>query len=93
MQAAVQHDLPLEINANGVRKGLIKDGDIMRYRYPWRPFWEIAGEYGAKVLCNSDAHTPAELLLKVDACHEFAAELGLNVINDSFYDDYLNKKV
>ena len=90
VQAAIAHDLPLEINANGFRKGLIKDGDIMRYQYPWKPFWEIAGEYGAKVLCNSDAHTPAELLGKVDACYEFAKELGLNVINDSFYEDYLN---
>ncbi len=89
VQAAIQHNLPLEINANGIRKGYIDDGGTKRWQYPWRPFWEIAGEYGAKVLCNSDAHTPGELWGKVDESLSFAKELGLDVINDSFYEDYI----
>ena len=91
VQSAVAHDLPLEINANGVRKGLIDDGGSKRWQYPWRPFWEIAGEYGAKVLVNSDAHTPSQIWEKCDECMEFARELGLNVINDSFYEDYIER--
>ena len=86
-QAAVQHDLPLEINANGIRKGFVQDGETMRYQYPWRPFWEIVGEYGAKVLVNSDEHIPSQIWEKCDVGMKLAEELGLNVINDTFYED------
>ena len=51
--AAKQYDIPLEINANGIRG--------KRY-YPCRRFWEMAGNYGGlKVIVNSDAHFLGQL--------------------------------
>ncbi len=46
--AAKQYNIPLEINANGLRG---------RRYYPCRRFWELAGSFGGiRVVVNSDAH-------------------------------------
>lgn len=89
IEAAINYNLPLEINANGFRKPKIQDGNELRYQYPWRPFWELVGEYGWKVLLNADAHRPEFLIDQIAACKEYSRELGLNVINDTFYEDYI----
>ena len=48
IQAAVNLGIPLEINGYGIRKEWITSPEGLRPRYPWLPFWEIAGELGAK---------------------------------------------
>ncbi len=58
---AKEHDIPLEINANGIRKGLITVGDQEVYRYPRNEFWQLVKKHGAKVIISADAHKP-ELL-------------------------------
>lgn len=46
--AAKQYNIPLEVNANGIRG---------KRCYPCRRFWELAGAYdGIRVIVNSDAH-------------------------------------
>lgn len=59
--AAVALDIPLEINANGYRKGESSIGSVFRHQYPLLPFWELVAHHGAKVVIGSDAHTPQSL--------------------------------
>lgn len=61
---AVRYDIPLEINLNGLRYGLLYYDDGESYPYPYRAFWEIAAQYPIKVLYGYDAHKPVTLLEK-----------------------------
>ncbi|TDT72415.1 histidinol-phosphatase (PHP family) [Hypnocyclicus thermotrophus] len=80
-KTAKELNIPLEINANGIRKGF-KDTNLgPRYNYPRYEFWEIAKKYEVKVLINSDCHTPKELHDEaVEKAYEFANSLSLNII-------------
>ena len=89
---AVERNIPLEINANGVRRGKFVIDGCERYRYPWTPFWEIAAEGGAKVVIGSDAHHPQHLILQYDECEEFAKSFGLPVVNSEIAAEILRKK-
>ncbi len=59
--AAKKHDIPLEFNANGIRRGLIQAVDGTRYPYPVKAFWDIAKAHGCKIILSSDCHRPAFL--------------------------------
>lgn len=62
ISAAIGHDLPLEINCNGIRKPKVLDRDqVLRHPYPYCNFWAMAAEMGAKVIIGSDAHAPEEV--------------------------------
>jgi histidinol-phosphatase (PHP family) len=70
---AIALDLPLELNAHGLRKGV---------NYPRPFFWEMVAKAGAKVIINSDAHAVNALCDKhVLTLQSRAKELGLNVIH------------
>lgn len=72
IQEAVTLDLPLELNAHGLRKGA---------NYPRPFFWEMVANAGAKVIINSDAHAVSALRDKhVLALQAHAEKAGLNVI-------------
>ncbi len=93
IEAAKALHVPLEINAYGIRKQPItaSDGQI-RKRYPIRQFWELASEIGGiEVVCSSDAHTPSALWRAVPEIMEWAAELGLPVINERLAGEILGK--
>lgn len=79
--AAKTHDVPLEINANGIRKGRITvDGHVM-YRYPREEFWQLASKHQVKVIISSDAHKP-ELLFDeaIINAEKFSRRLRLRVV-------------
>ncbi len=76
IDAAVALDLPLEINANGIRKGFIRTPEGERYGYPWAPFWEMAAEAGVKAVIGSDAHSPEKVLGERKECLDFASHFG-----------------
>jgi len=92
VQAAIQMDIPLEINANGFRKPKRQDGDEWRPQYPWHRFWEVAAEYGTnlKVLVGSDAHNPREVWGNNEQCIAFANTYALQLFNDNFLSDQPN---
>jgi len=80
IQAAIDNDVYLEINANGIRKGLrpLKDG--WRYLYPRKEFWELAKSMKAKVIVSSDAHDPNQLYdEQVIEAYQFAQSIGIEV--------------
>ena len=63
--------------------GQARDLELMeglRNRYPWRPFWELAGECGTPVILNSDAHDPADVARNLDDAMTLARECGLRVV-------------
>ncbi|NLC53742.1 MAG: histidinol-phosphatase [Firmicutes bacterium] len=62
LEAAAAYNVPLEVNAYGLRKSKIKTKAGIRPPYPLPPFWELAAEYkGVTVIANSDAHHPQDV--------------------------------
>ena len=75
-------DIPLEINANGVRRGFITDELGTHYMYPHFKFWEKVAEAKAKVVISADCHNPALLNdSDVQKCRDIAKNWGLHVID------------
>ena len=62
LEAAAAYNVPLEVNAYGLRKPKIRTKAGTRPPYPLPPFWELAAEYsGITVVANSDAHQPKDV--------------------------------
>ena len=83
VESAVRYDIPLEINANGIRRGTVTDSLGEHYMYPHYKFWEKAAEAGAKVVVSADCHSPH--LLDNDEVHQakaIAKSWGLRLIDD-----------
>lgn len=82
INAAVKHDIPLEVNVNGIRRGLITEGNDVHYMYPHYKFWEKAAEAKAKAIVSADCHAP-HLLLDDDVrkTKEIAHNWGVNIID------------
>ncbi len=80
-KSALDTGMPLEINANGMRKGLYMCDGVMRYPYPYWRFWDTVAEVGATVIIGSDAHSPKSLC---DECfvnaEAFASERGITPV-------------
>lgn len=80
---AASLNIPLEINANGVRKGLHEKPEGLRYNYPREEFWEIAKECKVKVLINSDCHHPHEFNDKsMELARSLAIKWNVEIVND-----------
>ncbi len=78
--AAKENNIPLEINANGIRKGSFKIKGETLYRYPRKEFWQIAKEIGVRVIISSDAHKPEYLFDEaVVEAYKFASDVGIEV--------------
>ncbi|HHW11635.1 MAG TPA: histidinol-phosphatase [Firmicutes bacterium] len=62
LEAAAAYKVPLEVNAYGLRKPMLKTTAGLRPPYPLSPFWELAAGYkGITVVANSDAHQPKDV--------------------------------
>lgn len=77
LEAARALGVPLEINGYGMRKPQIATSEGPRLMYPWERFWELAGEVGVTVVCNSDAHRPCDVLASIPECEAMAGRHGL----------------
>jgi len=77
-KASLDMEIPLEINANGIRRGAYMCDGHIRYPYPYWRFWDIVAEVGATVIIGSDAHSPRDLCDKnfIEA-EKFALERGI----------------
>lgn len=87
IDAAVENDVILEINANGVRnsfyqrKEFYQDG-MINFPYPRREFWEIAKAKNALMMINDDAHSPNRLQdIYTIKTYEYVLENGIKVID------------
>ena len=78
LDAAAALDVPLEINAYGLRKPpkQLPDG-TSRPMYPWRPFWELAAVHGGiRAVVGADAHRPEDVWSNMDETFAWAAACG-----------------
>ena len=80
MEAALKCDATIEINANGFRRALRELDRAMHYPIP--EFWAWAGEYGVKVVVNSDAHFPHEVNADMDLGFQMVGKFGLRLDPD-----------
>lgn len=77
-RSAAAYDIPLELNANGLRKKPILDAPgTLRPPYPVREFWEIAAEEGTGIIVGADAHAPEAVDDLTDRCYSWVRELSL----------------
>ena len=84
IKKCVELDVPLELNANGIRKVYHRGQDIndySKYPYPKPKFWEMVKEEGAVGIITSDAHQIKELNdWAVEKTYQFANDLGIKLI-------------
>jgi len=81
-EKAKELNIPLEVNAGGIRRGLRNVNGEMIYAYPNTHFWKIAVEVGNDVILGFDAHDPSdfnEAMYK--QMLDFCKEHNLNVID------------
>lgn len=82
-EASVAYNVPLEINAAGLRRPLITDSNGRVHRpYPYPPFWEIIAEYPVSVVASSDAHNPKDVWNNTSDAEALGRYYGLNFITE-----------
>ena len=86
IEKAVETDIPLEVNINGVNRGKVRFPSGYYYGYPHKDFWRIAAEYPVRCLYGIDAHNPARILdlQKLKDGEDELADLNLNFIKEPF---------
>lgn len=84
LDAAIDLNMPLEINGLGLKRPQIQTNIGIRYQYPFMEFWEMVADSKVKVICNSDAHSPKDILENIKLAQKFAEELNLKPINSIF---------
>ncbi len=67
---AIEHNLPLEINANG----LIKTQKMHRPNYPYNEFWHLADAMGATIIVGFDSHEVENLEIANKLVSQFVDE-------------------
>ena len=73
VEAAQVSGAVLELNANGIRRGMREYCDGVRYPYPHKRFWERVSGTRIPVIVSSDCHNPDVLW---DSCMEEGYRLG-----------------
>jgi histidinol-phosphatase (PHP family) len=84
LAAARDSNVVLEINSHGLRKSRIKTDRGEWRKYPILQFWELAADYGIRVVINSDAHHPDHLTMGSQECYDIARGLNLEIADFSF---------
>lgn len=75
--SALDNNMPLEINGNGlIKRNIVLPDGSERHPYPWEEFWRLAVESGVKIVTSSDAHKP-EYVSGYGRAEEFASPLGV----------------
>lgn len=90
--AAVDANLPMEINGLGLTRTPLMGDSGPRAPYPVREFWEIAADAGATIICNSDAHQPEDVLSLAHGARAFAEEIGISVYDPAEVLTFVKKK-
>ncbi len=86
IRCAREHQFPLELNANGMRKPRIVDWDgTYRFQYPVRQFWELVAEEYGEALVGSDAHRPEDVTESSETCFQWMDELNLKDVQERLY--------
>ncbi len=81
LDAAINLNLPLEVNGLGTTREPNKTERGMRYAYPYVEFWEMVADSKAKVVCNSDAHNPLDVIMNAWRARDFASRFGIKPLD------------
>ncbi|WRK52631.1 hypothetical protein SD457_20290 [Coprobacillaceae bacterium CR2/5/TPMF4] len=85
-QKALEKDVPLEINAGGIRRGYRRVNDELLYPYPNSHFFDIVSEMDCKVILGIDGHSPDHFNQDdFEALERFAWRHDLNVIEQPVF--------
>lgn len=82
MQAAKQHQVALEINLNGYRKGKVRKGLNLRYQYPFEEFWALAAEEQVDVVIGVDAHSPRNFAVTYPELEAMLKQYSLKLLDE-----------
>ena len=82
IRASIKYKVPLEINLNGYRKGLVRRGLNLRYQYPYEKFWELAAKENAEVVEGVDAHSPRNFIFNYPDYETLLERYSLNILNE-----------
>ena len=80
LDAAIDLNMPLEINGLGMSREPVQTPMGVRYPYPSWEFWETVAQSKALVICNSDAHNPLDIIFNARKARDFASGLGITPI-------------
>ncbi len=80
LDAAVDLDMPLEINGLGSSRPPLETSRGMRYPYPYVEFWEMVAQTKVRVICNSDAHNPQDVIMNAWKARDFAGRFEISPI-------------
>lgn len=86
IKTAKKLNIPLELNANGIRKSKYENGnvnlDYNKFKYPKIKFFQMVKEENADVIITSDSHKVSHLNdWAIKEAYKFASKLNLNVVN------------
>lgn len=86
IKTAKELNIPLELNANGIRRSKYEDNnpslDYSKFKYPREKFFEMAKEEGAEVIITGDSHSVDALNdWAIKEAYKFSSKLDLKLIN------------
>jgi histidinol-phosphatase (PHP family) len=84
LEAAVDANLPVEINGLGMTRTKIQTKNGIRFQYPYDEFWQMVADSKAKVICNSDAHNPKNVIADARLAREYAKRFGITPLESIF---------
>lgn len=83
-EAASALKIPLEINAAGMRRGLVRDlGGALRRPYPDPRFWEVVAQYPVCAVASSDAHRPEDVWNNTGDAEALARYYGIPLVGEA----------
>ena len=83
VRASKEYNVPLEINLNGYRKGLMRKGLNLRYPYPVNELWALAASENAPVVTGVDAHNPRNFYIQYPEFNELCEKYNFNFLTES----------
>ena len=85
LTAVEKNNVPVEFNANGLRREKKIYPDGKRHPYPYLPFWKIIRGSNIRVILGADSHTPDQVWdSDVEQAYEICDRMNLNVITSDF---------
>lgn|SRR5690554_33914 len=81
---AKELDIPIELNANGIRRAKFENTPDKQdvYKYPRVKFFEMVKKLNAKVIVSSDCHSVDALYdFAMDKAYEFAHNMDLQLVD------------
>lgn len=81
LDAAVDLQMPIEVNGLGMSRTPNETTHGTRYQYPYREFWEIVAQKNVPVICNADAHDPLDVIFNAQKARDFASRYNIKPID------------